>query len=137
MANSDSKQYKQYGLSAFLPLMIFLGIYLGAGIIFALLGYAGDSFKQISRVAALVVGLLVCLLMGGKERNLEHRMDAWCQGMANADTMIMVMIFLLAGAFSGLAGAMGGVESTSNLGLTLVPHQFVFAGIFIISALAA
>ena len=137
MANSDSKQYKQYGLSAFLPLMIFLGIYLGAGIIFALLGYAGDSFKQISRVAALVVGLLVCLLMGGKERNLEHRMDAWCQGMANADTMIMVMIFLLAGAFSGVAGAMGGVESTANLGLTLVPHQFVFAGIFIISAFVA
>ncbi len=135
--NNNSKQMKQYGLSAFLPLIIFLGIYLGAGILFAALGYGGDSFKQISRVAALVVGLLVCLLMGGKERSLEHRMDAYCQGMANADTMIMIVIFLLAGGFSGVASAMGGVESTANLGLSLVPHQFVFVGIFIISAFVA
>ena len=75
--------------------------------------------------------------MGGKERNLEYRMDTFCKGAADANTMIMVVIFLLAGAFSGVASAMGGVEATANLGLTFVPQQFIFAGIFIISAFVA
>lgn len=133
----ENKNKKMYGFSAFAPLLIFLAIYLGAGIFFACMGYGGDSFKQISRVFALLIGTLVCLCMGGKERNLEYRMDAYCHGMANADTMIMIMVFLLAGAFSGVAKAMGGVEATANLGLSLVPQQFLMAGIFLISAFIA
>ena len=133
----ENQKKKTYGLSAFTPLFVFLAIYLGSGILFALLGYGGDSFKQIPRTAALVAALLVCLCMGGKERNLEYRMDTFCKGAADANTMIMVVIFLLAGAFSGVASAMGGVEATANLGLTFVPQQFIFAGIFIISAFVA
>ena len=107
----DHKNKKMYGFSAFAPLLIFLAIYLGAGIFFACMGYGGDSFKQISRVFALLIGTLVCLCMGGKERSLEYRMDAYCHGMANADTMIMIMVFLLAGAFSTVAANMGGRDA--------------------------
>lgn len=133
----ESQKKKTYGLTAFIPLFVFLAIYLGSGILFAILGYGGDSFKQIPRTAALIAALLVCLCMGGKERNLEYRMDTFCKGAADANTMIMVVIFLLAGAFSGVASAMGGVEATANLGLTFVPQQFIFSGIFIISAFVA
>ena len=128
---------KTYGWKGFLPLIVFLAIYLGGGILFAVLGYAGDSFKQIPRVAALVAAMLVCLLMGGKERNLEYRMDTFCKGMSNQGTMIMICVFLLAGAFSGVAKAMGGVEATANLGLSLVPSKFLMAGLFLISAFIA
>ncbi|MDA4896349.1 Na+/H+ antiporter NhaC family protein, partial [Streptomyces sp. MS2A] len=48
--------------------------------------------------------------------------------------MIMVMIFILAGAFSSAAKAMGAVESTVNLALSFVPGQFMVAGLFIIAA---
>ncbi len=128
---------KLYGWKGFLPLFTFLALYLGGGIIFSIMGYAGDSFKQIPRVTALVAALLVCLLMGGKERSMEFRMDTFCKGMANQGTMIMLVVFLLAGAFSGVAKAMGGVEATANLGLSLVPAKFLFAGIFLISAFIA
>ena len=128
---------KKYGLSAFLPLAAFLIVYLGSGILFTALGYGSEAFKQIPRTFALVVALLVCLLMGGKERSLDYRMDSFCSGAADKDTIMMVVVFLLAGAFCGVARAMGGVDATANLGLSLVPHEFLCAGIFIISALIA
>ena len=128
---------KDYGWKGFLPLLAFLAIYLGGGLIFTAMDYGGDSFKQIPRMAALVGALLVCMVLGGKERSLEFRMDTFCKGMSNQGTMIMIMVFLLAGAFSGVAKAMGGVQATANLGLSLVPTQFLFAGLFLISAFMA
>ena len=136
-ANIRGKQEKDYGWKGFLPLLTFLAIYLGGGLIFTAMGYGGDSFKQIPRMAALAGALLVCMLLGGKERSLEFRMDTFCKGMSNQGTMIMIMVFLLAGAFSGVAKAMGGVQATANLGLSLVPTQFLFAGLFLISAFMA
>ena len=133
---SDSNK-KKYGLSAFLALAVFLLVYLGSGILFTALGYGSEAFQQIPRTFALVIALLVCLLMGGKERSLDYRMDAFCSGAADKDTIMMVVVFLLAGAFCGVARAMGGVDATANLGLSLVPHEFLCAGIFIISALIA
>ena len=135
MSVENNKKY--YGWKGFFPLLTFLAIYLGGGLVFTALGYGGDSFKQIPRVTALVAALLVCLAMGGKERSMEFRMDTFCKGMANEGTMIMLVVFLLAGAFSGVAKAMGGVEATANLGLSLVPAQFLFPGIFLISAFIA
>ena len=81
---------KKYGLSAFLPLATFLIVYLGSGILFTVLGYGSEAFKQIPRTFALVVALLVCLLMGGKERSLDYRMDAFCSGAADKDTIMTV-----------------------------------------------
>ena len=134
---SVENKKKDYGWKGFLPLLTFLAIYLGGGLIFTAMGYGGDSFKQIPRMAALVGALLVCMLLGGKERSLEFRMDNFCKGMSNQGTMIMIMVFLLAGALSGVAKAMGGVQATANLGLSLVPTQFLFAGLFLISAFMA
>lgn len=128
---------KYYGWKGFIPLFTFLAIYLGGGLLFVSLGYGKDAFRQIPRMSALVVALLVCMCMGGKERSMEFRMDTFCKGMANPGIMIMLCVFLLAGAFSGVAKAMGGVTSTANLGLSLVPSQYLFAGIFLISAFIA
>ena len=97
MSVENKKKY--YGWKGFFPLLTFLAIYLGGGLIFTALGYGGDSFKQIPRVTALVAALLVCLAMGGKERSMEFRMDTFCKGMANEGTMIMLVVFLLAGAY--------------------------------------
>ncbi len=128
---------KSYGWKGFFPLIVFLLVYLGSGLFYTAMGLGGDAFKQVPRVTGLVAALLVSMLMGGKERNLEYRMDTFCKGMANEGTMIMIAVFLLAGAFSGVAKAMGGVEATANLGLSLVPAQFLMGGIFLISAFAA
>ena len=120
-----------------MPLISFLAVYLGSGLLFAALGYGPDSFKQVPRTFGLVVALLVAMCMGGKERNLEYRMDTFCKGMANDGTMIMVAVFLLAGGFSQVCTDIGARTSTANLGLTLVPSQFLLGGIFLISAFVA
>ena len=46
----------------------------------------------------------------------------------------MLMIYILAGAFSTVASAMGGVDATVNLGLSVIPVHFLAAGVFVISA---
>lgn len=132
-----SNNKKNYGWLGFLPLLAFLIVYLGSGLLFTALGYGADSFKQIPRVFGLVVALLVVMCMGGKERSLEYRMDTFCKGMANDGTMIMVGVFLLAGAFSQVCTDIGARTSTANLGLSLVPPQFLLGGIFLISAFIA
>ncbi len=128
---------KNYGWKGFFPLFTFLAIYLGGGLIFTALGYGDTSFKQIPRLVALIGALLVCMCMGGKERSLEFRMDTFCKGMSDQGTMIMIIVYLLAGAFSGVAKAMGGVQASANLGLSLIPAKFLFSGMFLISAFMA
>lgn len=125
---------KRFGPIAFLPLLVFLAIYLGAGILFTCLG-TPDPFKQIPREAALVCGLIVALCMG-KEK-LDFKVDVFAKNAGDSGIMLMSLIFLLAGAFAGSTKAMGGADSAVNLGLSLVPLQFIFAGVFIISALIA
>ena len=131
------EQKKSYGWKGFFPLFTFLAIYLGGGLIFTALGYGDTAFKQIPRLVALIGALLVCMCMGGKERSLEFRMDTFCKGMSDQGTMIMIIVYLLAGAFSGVAKAMGGVQASANLGLSLIPTQFLFSGLFLISAFMA
>ena len=58
----------------------------------------------------------------------------FARGAGDENIMTMLMIFLLAGAFSSVAGAMGGVSSTANLGLAIIPPRFIVPGIFIIAA---
>ena len=65
---------------------------------------------------------------------LDQRFAIFARGASNIDVVTMLMIYLLAGAFSSVAGAMGGRDATVNLGLSLIPVQFLTAGVFIISA---
>lgn len=132
MGNDLNK--KNYGGAAFIPLLVFLALYLGSGIFFELQG-AENPFKQIPRVTALLVGVGVALIYGNHD--FEKRMDIFTGNCGNPGVMLMIMIFILAGSFSGVAKAMGGAESAVNLGLTYIPTQFIIAGVFIISAFVA
>ena len=131
---SEIKNKKDYGVLAFLPLFVFLFIYLGAGLLFTFLG-VDAPFKQIPREAALVVGVIVALCMG--KDKLDYKVDIFAKNAGDPGVTLMSLIFLLSGAFAGTAKAMGGVDATVNLGLSLCPLQFIFAGIFAISALIA
>lgn len=125
---------KDYGPKAFFPLFVFLFIYLGAGIIFSIMGVE-RPFNQIPREAALVAGIVAALIMG-KEK-LDFKIDLISKHGGEPGVILMCIIFLLAGAFAGAAKGMGGVEATVNLGLSIIPRKFIFSGIFIISALIA
>ena len=125
---------KDYGGLAFLPLLVFLGVYLGAGILFTILG-TENPFRQISREASLIFALIVALFMGNE--TLDEKIEIFSKSAGDTGVILMCLIFLLAGAFADVAKAMGAVESTVNLGLTIIPQRFIISGIFIISLFIA
>lgn len=111
MDEGNNKKVKQdYGILAFLPLFIFLFIYLGAGILFTYLG-KDSPFKQIPREAALVVGVITALIMG--KDKLDYKVDIFAKNAGDSGVTLMSLIFLLSGAFAGTAKAMGGGRCNS------------------------
>lgn len=108
---------------ALLPLIVFLSIYLIASIIM------GDFYKMPITVAFLVSSVVaVAISSRGK---LHKRIDLFCKGAANSNIMLMVWIFILAGAFAQTAKAVGAVDATVNLALPVLPDSLLLAGMFI------
>ena len=128
-----SNQKKGNGL-ALLPLLLFVAIYLGAGLI--LQGQGVDmAFYQFPSPVALFFALIVAFAMF--KGTIDEKFSDFAKGAGEENILIMLVVYLLAGAFSTVAGAMGGVSSTVNLFLTFVPVQFLLAGMFVISAFLA
>lgn len=127
-------QEKDYGAAAFIPLVLFLAIYLGAGIYFTVQGI-NAPFSQIPRDVALIAGIACALFMG--KRSLNRQIASFAKAAGEPGIMHMCLIFILAGMFTGVVKGMGGVDSTVNLGLTFIPVNFLVPGIFIISLFAS
>lgn len=122
---------KKYGAISFLPLIVFLALYIGSGIFFTLIGAEG-AFKKFPRHVALLAGIIVALLMN-RGLKLEKKIDIFSENAGNPGVILIGLIYLLAGGFQGAAKAMGGVESVVNLGLTFIPSIFLVPGVFLIS----
>ena len=122
---------KSSGL-ALLPFAVFIVIYLGAGMILQSRGVE-MAFYQFPAVVAMFIAVLVAFAMNYKA-GINENFRVFARGAASEDIMNMLMIFLLAGAFSAVAKAMGGVEATVNFGVSIIPASLITAGMFIISA---
>nr|WP_317331945.1 Na+/H+ antiporter NhaC family protein [uncultured Romboutsia sp.] len=109
---------------ALLPLGVFLVLFVGSGLI------TGDFYKMPSLVAFLIAGGVALLF--NRKVSLEEKMNIFCKGAGDSNIILMVIIFLLAGAFSSVAKAMGGVDSTVNLSLSILPSNLLVTGLFII-----
>lgn len=127
----ERNQERKYGAIAFLPLLIFLVLYIGSGMFFTFLGTEG-AFKKFPRHVALLIGIVVALLMN-REMKLDKKIEIFSENAGNAGVILIGLIYLLAGGFQGAAKAMGGVESVVNMGLTFIPSSVLVPGIFLIS----
>lgn len=109
---------------ALLPIFTFLVIFLGSGII------TGD-FYTMPAIVAFLIALAVAFL---QNRNLKfnEKIAIIAKGVGDDNIITMSLIFLCAGAFSGAVTAAGGVESTVNLGLSILPSSIAVVGLFII-----
>ncbi|MDR1160905.1 MAG: Na+/H+ antiporter NhaC family protein [Tannerellaceae bacterium] len=108
---------------ALTPLAVFLLVYLVVSLI------AGDFYKMPITVAFVIASVVaVALSKGGK---LNNRIEQFCRGAANSNIMLMVLIFILAGAFAQTTKSMGAVDATVNLTMSLLPGNLLAAGIFI------
>lgn len=110
---------------ALLPLGVFLISYLIVSVI------AGDFYKMPITVAFVLASIVaIAISKGGK---LSNRIEQFCRGAANSNIMLMVLIFILAGAFAQTAKNMGAVDATVNLAMWLLPSNLLAAGIFLAS----
>lgn len=111
---------------ALLPLGVFLALFIGSGVI------TGDFYK-LPVVVAIIVAAIVALLMNRKE-SLTNKIERFAKGAGHIDIMLMVFIFILAGAFSQSSKEMGAVEATVNLALSVIPQNLLIVGLFMIGA---
>ena len=111
------------GLIALSPLGVFIVLYLVTSII------AGDFYKVPITVAFMVSSIYAIIIHGG--RPLKERIDTFSRGAATGQMMLMIWIFILAGAFANSAKVMGSIDATVNLTLASLPPQMLLAGLFL------
>ena len=109
---------------ALLPILVFLLIFLGAGFI------TGD-FYSMPAIVAFLLALLVAFIQNPKVK-FADKVRLAAKGVGDENIITMCLIFLVAGAFTGAVKAAGGVESTVNLGLSILPSKVAVAGLFLI-----
>ncbi len=110
--------------AALLPIGVFLVIFLGSGVI------TGD-FYAMPAIVAFLIALFVAFCQN-RGLSFDEKISIISKGVGNENIITMSLIFLCAGAFSGAVTAAGGVESTVNLGLSILPAKVAVVGLFII-----
>ena len=116
---------KQKGSAiALLPIGVFLVIFLGSGII------TGD-FYAMPAIVAFLVALAVAFIQNRK-LSFDEKIKVIAKGVGDDNIITMSLIFLCAGGFSGVVTAAGGVESTVNFGLSILPSGVAVVGLFVI-----
>ncbi|GGA73819.1 sodium:proton antiporter [Neiella marina] len=133
MTETDLKSPKPNGL-ALLPFAVFLLLFVGTGIILTQQQTA-YAFYQLPAPVAILPAIMLALWLS--KQPLNNSLNTFMAGAGQNTIITMCLIYLLAGAFSSVAQATGGVEATVNLGLSLLPEPFILPGIFIISGFVA
>ena len=110
---------------ALLPIVVFLALFIGYGI------WNDHDFYKMPAIAGFVTALVVAFLMNPKV-SFHEKLNVAARGMADENVMIMCLVFVMAGAFSGSVSAAGGADSTVNFGLSILPSNIVVVGIFLI-----
>jgi len=111
------------GLLALSPLVVFIGLYLITSIV------VRDFYKVPITVAFLVASIYAVIIF--RHRPLRERIDTFSRGAGNSQMMLMLWIFVLAGAFANSAKVMGSIDATVNLALTFLPGNMMLAGLFL------
>lgn len=104
------------------PLIVFLAVYLVTSLVL------GDFYKVPVASAFLVASVYAVLVSEG---SLNERIEAFSSGAGNSKVLLMIWIFILAGAFAQTAKDIGAVDATVGLALKIVPPGMLFAGLFL------
>lgn len=125
---------KSYGGKALLPVVVFLGLYLGCGIVFTILGFK-SAFNYMPRYVAVMIAIILGLLCFEPRRKFSEKVDIYLEGAGASGVMLLSIIVLIAGGFAKSASLIGGEKALVQLGIQLIPSQFLVPGIFLISSL--
>ena len=104
------------------PLAVFITLYLVTSII------AGDFYRVPITVGFLTASVYAITITRG---SLRRRITVFSRGAGSSQMMLMIWIFVLAGAFANSAKVMGSIDATVNLTLSLLPAEMILAGLFL------
>lgn len=128
----DATTKKKGSLKGLVPLIFFLVVY-------ALTGIISGKFDSMPLLVGMIMASICAFFLsppkGTKKISFDEKVMTFCKGGGEPTLMMMVVIFILAGAFQGVASKMHAVSSVTNLGLSLLPAQMILPGIFIIGCI--
>jgi len=111
------------GWMALSPLLVFLCVYLISSLI------AQDFYKIPISAAFLIASIYAVIICRGK--TTEQRIAIFSDGAGNKNVLLMIWIFVLAGAFAATAKEIGAIDATVNLAIRILPGRLLYAGLFI------
>ena len=114
---------KMNGWLALSPLFVFVGVYLATSI-------AVHDFYSVPITAAFVIATGYAMLITRRYEKLDRMLDIFSEGASNRNVLIMIWIFVLAGAFASTSKEMGAIDATVNFALWALPGNLIFAGLF-------
>ena len=120
--------------TALLPLLLFVGLFFGAGLYYTAQGEPMGFYQLRAPVAVLPALALAAWLFW---RRGGRPVPVLLQGMGDANVVLMALIFLLAGAFAAVSKSIGAVDAVVSLGLGALPPALVLPGLFLLSAFIA
>ena len=127
---------KKANVKALFPIVVFLVLYLGNGIYFEYInpleGQMG--FYVVSVVLSFSIAL-ICAFVQNRKLSFNEKIHLCAVGIGDDNIVTMLFIFILAGAFSGIASAAGGATSAANMLLSVIPSGFELPGLYLIACL--
>ncbi|MDG1752841.1 MAG: Na+/H+ antiporter NhaC family protein [Thalassotalea sp.] len=118
-------------LTSLLPFAVFLGLFLGTGVVLTLQG-VDFAFYQLPASIAIIPAILVAIWLG--KAPVSEQIAQFIQGAGHQNIITMCIIYLLAGAFATVAKATGSVDASVQLGLSLFPDYLLLPGLFLVAA---
>ena len=116
---------------ALLPILVFLILYLGLGILFEYIMDIPMGFYNVPIIVAFLVGILVACLQN-RSLSFDKKLEIMANGLADKNIITMLLIFLTAGVFVGVVGR-SSAESVAYFMLSLIPARFSVAVLFIVA----
>lgn len=122
---------KKSNAVALLPIFVFLVLYMGFGMVFEYVMKIPMGFYNIPIIAAFLVALLVACIQN-RSVSFDKKLEIMAGGLADKNIITMILIFLTAGVFVGVAGR-SSAESVAYFMLDIIPAKFAVAVLFVVS----
>lgn len=123
-------------LLSLLPFILFLGVFLGTGIILTLQGVE-FAFYQLPASIAIIPAIITSIILGKviTKTSIDKQIAQFVDGAGHSNITTMCIIYLLAGAFAVVAKNTGSVDASVQLGLAIFPDYLLLPGVFLVAAL--
>ncbi len=115
---------KTNGWLALSPLFVFLVVYLAGSLV-------AHDFYKVPVAAAFIIASAYALLITRNVEKTDDKIAIFSEGAGNKNVLLMIWIFVLAGAFAATAKDIGAIDATVNATLQILPENLLYAGLFL------